>query len=143
MHLLLMSHICSWAQSSENLRRHAVLGAAVADETGVHITSIRPGSSAERAGLRVGDSITSVGDHVVATSGEFVSLVKTLPTGQPVTFIIRRDGAALKLPVILDPAPSERDALVETLYQSIRVDGTLRRTLVTIPQGLKTLGLAC
>jgi hypothetical protein len=123
------------AQSTAGLPRHAVLGASVTDTDGVRITFVRPGSAADLGGLRVADVVLSVGGGPVHTSGELVSRVKAGPAGRPIAFGIRRGGVALMLQLILEAAPDERDPLVDTLYQSISIDGTLRRTLVTVPKG--------
>lgn len=121
------------ASASANLPRHAVLGAGVAENNGVRVILIKPGSAADRGGLQVGDVIVSVDSVKIQTSSEFVSRVKGLTTRHSVDFQIRRGNAELSLPVKLDAAADENDPLVRTLYQTISVDQTLRRTLVTIP----------
>jgi PDZ domain len=117
------------------LPRRTVLGAAVADKDGVEITSVTVGGAAERAGLRADDLVTAIGDDTVANSTEFVSLVKRQVTDHPVLFHIRRGDSALALPVMLDNPPNELDSAVTTSYETVTVQGTLRRTLVTVPKG--------
>ena len=117
------------------LPRRTVLGAAVVDKDGVEITSVTVGGGAERAGLRPDDLVTAIGDDTVANSTEFVSLVKRQVTDHPVLFHIRRGDIALALPVMLDHPPNELDPAVTTSYETVTVQGTLRRTLVTVPKG--------
>lgn len=119
---------------SPALPRHAVLGAGVADRQGVRVSFIRPGSAAERAGLKAGDSIDSIGTTEVHNAAEFVRIVKEEPAGKPIEFHIRRGENAITLPIVLDPAPDEDDPLVDTHYEAVTVDGTLRRTLLTVPK---------
>jgi alpha-beta hydrolase superfamily lysophospholipase len=82
----------------------------------------------------VGDAILAVGDDPVHTTADFVSRIKAGPVGRPIIFKIQRDGVLLSLPIILAAAPDEQDPLVDTLYQSVSIDGTLRRTLITVPK---------
>jgi uncharacterized protein len=136
--LIVLLTLSLWAQSAVTLPRHAVLGASIAEtDGGVLITSVRPGSSADRGGLRVDDVIHSLGGHAIDNLAEFVSLIKATPTGQPIAFDLKRDNKTLTVQVVLDSAPNENDPLVTTLYEAVSVDGTLRRTLVTIPSGIR------
>jgi alpha-beta hydrolase superfamily lysophospholipase len=123
------------APARASLPRHSVLGAVMVDRDGVRISAIRPGGAADRGGLHVDDAVQSFGGDPVRTSAEFVSRVKMEPAGRPVAFRVRRGDAVLTLPITLDTAQDEQDPLVDTLYKSIEVDGSLRRTLVTVPRG--------
>ena len=115
------------------LPRRAVLGAGVAGENGVHVTFVVPDSAAARAGLKAGDAVTSIEAAAPQTAAAFIALVKSEPTGKPLDFHIVRDGVARTLAVTLAPAPEEHDPQVRTSYESVSVDGSLRRTLVTVP----------
>jgi uncharacterized protein len=118
-----------------SLSRHTVLGAVMVDRGGARVSFILPGSAAERDGLRVNDVIRSVGGLMTPTAAEVVSRVKSEPAGRPVAFQVGRGSFALTLPITLNVAADEHDPLVQTLYESVTVDGTLRRTLVTVPKG--------
>lgn len=125
-------------QKNISLPRRAVLGAGAAEaDGGIRITVIVPGSAAERADLRVGDIVTSIGDVQLRTLTEFLAGVKAQPAGKVVDFHVRRRGSSLKLPVILASAPKESDSGVKTQYESISVDGSPRRTLLTLPANSK------
>jgi uncharacterized protein len=122
------------AAFSAQLRRHSTLGAGVAAApSGVKLTSIVPGSPADGAGLRVGDIITLVGGKPVTSVADFVQLIKSGRAGRPIAFTIQRDASAIVMPVTLAAAPDEKDPTVATSYEALPVDGTLRRTLVTVP----------
>ena len=119
--------------SALSLPRHSVLGAGVTGTNeGVAITSVVPNDAAARAGLQAGDVVTAIGTHAVRSTPELVSRVKEQPTGTPVVFEVRRSNSEVHLPVVLEPATDEQDAVVKTLYQVIAIDGSLRRTLVTV-----------
>jgi PDZ domain len=127
---------CSLAQS-DRLPRHAVLGASAVDRDGVRVSALRPGGAAERSGLHVEDVIVSIGGRPVHTLTEYVASVKAAPSDGPALFQITRGDATLSLPVVLDAAPNETDAMVDTLYQTVVVDSSLRRTLLTVPRGVQ------
>lgn len=125
------------AADAPSLPRHATLGASVGPADGGHvkILSVLPGTPAAKAGLRAGDVVDAIGDRQVADAAGFVAAVKAGPAGRPIAFALRRDGAPLTLPVTLAAAPDEQDPQVATLYEAVAVDGSLRRTLVTMPRG--------
>jgi hypothetical protein len=87
--------------------------------------------------LHVEDVIVSIGGTPVHTLTEYVASVKAAPSDGPVLFQITRGDATLSLPVVLDAAPNETDAMVDTLYQTVVVDSSLRRTLLTVPRGVQ------
>lgn len=122
--------------TADDLPRRPVLGAAVvANPSGVRVTAVSPGSPAESAGLRPDDVITSFAVQPVSTPADFVAAVRATPVAQPKPVEILRAGAAQTLLVTLISAPKESDPNVDTIYSSITVDGTLRRTLTTLPRG--------
>jgi uncharacterized protein len=98
------------------------------------VTAVAPASPAMKAGLETGDVITAVGGVIVTDPVQFVALVRTEPAGRRVPFAILRKGAPAIVQVVFAKAPIEQDPLVVTRYEAISVDGTLRRTLVTIPK---------
>ncbi|MBV9103923.1 MAG: alpha/beta fold hydrolase [Candidatus Eremiobacteraeota bacterium] len=118
------------------LPRHAVFGAAVRETPGgLTVNRVLSDSPASRAGLRAGDVITAIAGTAVQSSVAFVESVRTIPAGRTIAVSVRRGTQALSLAAVLVAAPDENDPLVETLYQTVTVGGTLRRTLVTVPIG--------
>lgn len=90
-------------------------------EDGVYVTEIRPGSAAEKAGLRKGDVILSVAGKPVDQDGNydepgigkipFSHLTNTLAhVGDTVNFTILRDGKRETIPVILAGINQEQSA---------------------------------
>jgi S1-C subfamily serine protease len=89
------------------------------EDGGVYITEVRPGSAAEKAGLRKGDVILAAADKPVDQDGNyeepglgkipFSHLTNTLShVGDTVNFTILRDGKHETVPVKLAAAESEQ-----------------------------------
>ncbi len=73
--------------------------------TGVLVTSVHEGSPAERAGLKVGDLITRVGDAEITDPDSFGYRFSNRNVGSSVTFSVLRPGGSVELDVALEPAP--------------------------------------
>lgn len=74
---------------------------------GVKIAGVRPGSPAERAGMRAGDVIVRVGGREIRNVYDYTDALQGLRAGEEVDFVILRDGARLVLKVV----PERRRAL--------------------------------
>ncbi len=117
------------------LPRHAVLGAAVVQRSaGVTVSAVLAGSAAAAAGVSAGDVIVSVGGRPIANVAEFLRSVHVLHAGQDVSLRLARNGVLVTLPVTLGAPLDEHDDGVTTLYESVMVDDSIRRTLLTVPQ---------
>jgi len=80
------------------------LGASIADaafqvqkhpgtpSSGAYIGQVRPGSPAERAGLRSGDVITALGGQPVQRAAELQRLLPQMPKDRDVSLTYVRDG---------------------------------------------------
>jgi alpha-beta hydrolase superfamily lysophospholipase len=122
------------AQARDPLPRHAVLGAAVAaDPGGVAVSAVVPGSAAASAGVQRGDVVTTIDGAPVGGVTQFLDAIRRRPGGTTVAFGIRRAGSARTLSVTLGTAPNEHDPAFQTLYESVSIDGSLRRTLLGVP----------
>jgi pimeloyl-ACP methyl ester carboxylesterase len=118
------------------LPRHAVFGAAVAHKpAGLTVMRVIPASGAASAGVEAGDVIVSVDGAPTADVAAYLAEIHRLHGGQRVTVALKRSGQAIALEVTLGRPLDESDADVTTTYGAIFVDGSLRRTLVTIPKG--------
>ena len=82
----------------------------VAGKTGVRITQVYPGSSAQKAGLKVGDLIVKLDGEAIAAEQEgdeevLPSLIRQYDIGADVKLGLIRDGKAMDVNVILETAP--------------------------------------
>jgi glutaredoxin 3 len=80
------------------------LGASIADaasqvgkhpgipSSGAYVGRVRPGSAAERAGLRAGDVITALGGQPVIGAADVHRLVAQMPNGREVSLTYVRNG---------------------------------------------------
>lgn len=117
------------------LPRHALFGAVLADKpAGSTITRVLPQSAAAGAGMQPGDVITAINGTAVTNTAGVLAALHRLHAGDRATIGILRAGSKRDRSVVLGAPPDERDPLVTTLYDSVRVDGTLRRTLLTLPK---------
>lgn len=66
----------------------------VPDDAGVMVSSVEKGSPAEKAGIRVGDIITSLDGKDVETSWDLRAHIRGLKEGEQVPMMIFRDGKA-------------------------------------------------
>jgi uncharacterized protein len=126
------------AQPRSALPRHAVFGAAVAQASaGVSVTAVVPNSAAGDAGLRAGDVIVRFDGRSVSTVASYLAAVRASRSGTTVDVAVLRSGAPFSLSAHLRAAPDEQPVGARTTYESLTVDGTLRRTLVTVPDSVR------
>lgn len=90
--------------------------ATIQDSTGVHVTQIVPGSSAEGAGVQPGDLLISIGGISAAAptwSEQFRAKYARTPQGSPLPILIRRDGREMTLNARLGFTPRVESHLAE------------------------------
>lgn len=82
-------------------RKRGMLGiAASAEDHGLHVNAVTPGGPAERAGLKAGDTITTVdGKPVGSFDAASETALRTVEAGKPVKLGITRDGKTLHVDV--------------------------------------------
>ncbi len=76
------------------------------DGEGVKLMGIRPGSPAEKAGLKAGDIIVEVAGKQIRNLYDYMDALNSVEPNKPVTFTILRDGQ--KITVIVVPEPMRR-----------------------------------
>jgi pimeloyl-ACP methyl ester carboxylesterase len=132
----LLCTIVPAAASADTLPRRGVMGAVTtAGPNGTVVVShVLPGSAAAAGGVKDGDAILAVDGESVATVAALLAAIRR-PAGQSVSLTISRNGATQTLSFALNEAARESDPAIETIYGSVVVDGTLRRTLMTVPHG--------
>jgi S1-C subfamily serine protease len=82
------------------------LGASIADAasqakkhpgipaSGAYVGKVKPGSAAEKAGLRPGDVITALGGQPIQRAGDLQHLLSGMPHSQELSLTYIRDGEA-------------------------------------------------
>ena len=85
---------------------------------GVRLTEVLPETSAQRAGLKVGDIITRVDDSIVNANRledaeVFANLIRQYPVGASIALDLLREGEPIKLTVSLDQQPRNAEGLPE------------------------------
>ncbi len=80
------------------------------NELGLYISSVKEGSSAEKAGFLSGDYVVSVDGTLVTTEAEANSILDQKAVGDTVEFAIKRNGQQQKLSLTLSEyVPSKED----------------------------------
>jgi len=67
---------------------------------GLRVAEIVPGLAGERAGLKVGDLLVTVGNQRIHAQGDYDIAAADFRRGEPVTFGVERDGRALPITVV-------------------------------------------
>lgn len=117
------------------LPRAAWLGAALqADQGGVLVSQVVPGSTSEALGLRTGDLLLSINGTAVAHPAEAVAAVRAQSAGTPARLEVRRDGAARTLDATWVGRPFERFAGVRLEPGAVPFQGGLLRDFLALPE---------
>ena len=67
---------------------------------GLEVGGVRPGSPAERAGVRSGDLVEAVNGQPVRAVEDLERLARATPPGQPVSIVVHREGRMVNLSLI-------------------------------------------
>jgi pimeloyl-ACP methyl ester carboxylesterase len=127
----------AWTPSvaAADLPRHGVLGAALSENAGVvTVTAVVPGSAAALAQIEPGDIIRSIGAAAVTTSSDVIQTVRHTPAGTTISLAIVRNGQRKIVAAAVGAPPNEDDPLVDTRYESLVVQNSLRRVLIDVPK---------
>ncbi|HEY2824617.1 MAG TPA: M28 family peptidase [Gemmatimonadales bacterium] len=66
---------------------------------GVRLTGVRAGSPAEKAGIKAGDIITRIGDHVVGDLYQMTDALRAYQPGETAIVVVTRDGQPVSMSV--------------------------------------------
>jgi serine protease Do len=88
---------------------------------GALVNKINPGSSAEKAGVHVGDVILSFNDREIEQSSDLPPLVGSTKPGSTAQLKVFRDGKTLSVPVTVGELPQDKATLA-----SLRTGGEAR-----------------
>jgi S1-C subfamily serine protease len=69
---------------------------------GVKFADVRPGSPADKAGLRAGDIMIRFGDNPIKNLYDFTYALRASSVGDTVTVVVQRDGAEVSAAVTLE-----------------------------------------
>ncbi|HET7925623.1 MAG TPA: DegQ family serine endoprotease [Rhodanobacteraceae bacterium] len=75
---------------------------------GALVNKITPGSSADKAGVQVGDVIISFAGREIATSADLPPLVGSTKPGTKADLVVNREGKDLTLPLTVGELPAEK-----------------------------------
>jgi serine protease Do len=76
-------------------------------ESGVLVESVEPNTSAEAAGIRLGDIIVGLGDARIESTGDLLGALRDYRPGDPVEVTVVRDGEERTLEATLGERPEE------------------------------------
>jgi S1-C subfamily serine protease len=79
---------------------------------GMSVSTVSPGTPAERAGFQAGDELLKIGDLVPTSFEEVMAHLKSLRPGTPVPFVVRRAGREVKIKAALMARPATADVPV-------------------------------
>ena len=88
--------------AGEEIRR-PILGVTLAE--GLELASVSEGSAADRAGLRSGDVLRSIGGIALAEFNDLIAALETLRVGQTAQVEIQRNGTLQARQIELEPWP--------------------------------------
>ena len=91
----------------------------LADSTGALVAGVAPGSSAERAGIKTGDIITSMNGTVMKSSSELRNSIGMLRIGDRVEIGLLRDGKPLKLSAMISERSEAEAANAADINQGL------------------------
>jgi len=98
----------------QNVEREEAKALGLPRSGGALVNKITPGSSADKAGVQVGDVILSFAGRDIATSADLPPLVGSTKPGTKADLVVYRDGKTVTLPVSVGELPSEKAAVAST-----------------------------
>ncbi len=111
---LTFQHIAPDAPRGDLRSFNASLGtipdyAGPGDGNGVLLSGVKPGSAAEKAGLRRGDVLIGLGKTEIRSLHDFMFVLNSAKPGQTLTARVKRDGQELALPVTFEERAPRRE----------------------------------
>lgn len=77
---------------------------------GISVTTVIPGTAAEKAGVREGDGVVRVGGIEVKNTAHAIALISAHLAGDPVEIVLEREGREVTIRVTLGKRPAEEDS---------------------------------
>lgn len=102
---------------------------------GLSAASVVPGLTGEKAGIKPGDIVMAIDGKPAIPGGSVGEYLRTVPTGQKVTFKVIRDGKTLELSSAFVEKPRDPGtANYSVEYSHIVSHGQKMRTILTLPK---------
>lgn len=98
---------------------------------GIQVIAVEPGMPAERAGIRVGDTLVAVEGHPIGKPLDYEVAAQQLERGRAAAYRLLRDGRELSLPVV----PGIDFPLLQLTFDSLALVGYLALALLALYQG--------
>jgi Do/DeqQ family serine protease len=92
----------------EDLTPEIAKGLGISQQSGVVVTQVQSGSSAEKAGIKAGDVIVSLNGQPVTSNAELSSTLGVMRVGTDVTLGVVRNGRETPIKATIGKAPSEQ-----------------------------------
>jgi Do/DeqQ family serine protease len=92
--------------SAQGMTSDLAASLGLSDVTGALVGSVKPGSAADRAGIKQGDVVLSVNGQAVSDANALRNRVADARPGSKVTLLVNRDGRRQELTATLDEAES-------------------------------------
>ena len=70
---------------------------------GALVLQVSPGSAAERAGLRAGDTVVEFGETKIGSPDDFLNALRKHKAGDRVQTVVRRGSETIAVELTLDP----------------------------------------
>jgi pimeloyl-ACP methyl ester carboxylesterase len=133
--------LLSASAASQTLPRRASLGIAMAPtgnapEGPPVVNAVLPGQTAERLGLREGDTIVAAGGKAITRSADVVAYTATLRSGDFAELQVRRGNKTLRLRGKALPRPQESFKGADVTYGAVPFRGGLLRDILVAPKGV-------
>ncbi len=84
---------------------------------GVFVYSVEDGSAAAKAGLKMGDVITRIGDKTITSYEDLVAAKKSYSAGDTATFTIYRQGSTMTVDLTFDATPQTGETTQDSSQQ--------------------------
>ena len=82
------------------------------NEYGVYVTGVSSGSAADRAGIKTGDRIVSIGDTLINTDLDVTKALMNYSSGEKTGIVVKRDGKEKSLDIVFDEYIPEKKGTV-------------------------------
>jgi pimeloyl-ACP methyl ester carboxylesterase len=135
--LVLLSVFCLSTSAAHELPRRPFLGVTAdpAPNNHVRIGKIVANSSAARSELAVGDILLALNGTPIESVGTFLAGVKSLKSGDHLTYRVQRGGKEMDIGVTLGEWPREQPGDIQVLYDAVDTRDATVRSILTMPIG--------